>query len=137
MSDGSSGEISALDNFTPSDLGAAVNSLARICRQRADKWYYDLKTGDRLKMNDGERMMLMVTEIAEAFEGKRKDLMDSHLPHRKAVDVELADLLIRVFDYAGENCEDLGGALVEKLEYNRTRADHTSTARLGPNGKKF
>jgi NTP pyrophosphatase (non-canonical NTP hydrolase) len=88
-------------------------------------------------MNDGERFMLMVTELAEAFEGKRKNLMDSHLPHRKAVDVELADLLIRLFDYAGENCEDLGGALVEKLEYNRTRADHTLEARRGTNGKKF
>ena len=119
------------------DLRNAVNSLALLCRHRADKWYYDLKTGERLKMNDGERMMLMVSEIAEAFEGKRKDLMDSHLPHRKAVDVELADLLIRVFDYAGENCEDLGGALIEKLEYNNTRADHTKAARLGPNGKKF
>jgi NTP pyrophosphatase (non-canonical NTP hydrolase) len=119
------------------DLGRAVNSLALLCRERADKWYYDLKTGERLKMNDGERMMLMVSEIAEAFEGKRKNLMDSHLPHRKAVDVELADLLIRVLDYAGENCEDLGGALVEKLEYNRTRADHTDAARRGLNGKKF
>jgi NTP pyrophosphatase (non-canonical NTP hydrolase) len=118
-------------------LGDALNNLALLCRERADKWYYDLKTGERLVMNDGERMMLMVSEIAEAFEGKRKNLNDSHLPHRKAVDVELADLLIRVFDYAGENCEDLGGALVEKLEYNRTRQDHTRLARLGPNGKKF
>jgi NTP pyrophosphatase (non-canonical NTP hydrolase) len=119
------------------DFGRALNDLAVLCRHRADAWYYDINTGERLKMNDGERFMLMVTELAEAFEGKRKNLMDSHLPHRKAVDVELADLLIRLFDYAGENCEDLGGALVEKLEYNRTRADHTLEARRGTNGKKF
>jgi NTP pyrophosphatase (non-canonical NTP hydrolase) len=118
-------------------LGKAINDLALLCRHRADAWYYDLKTGERLVMNDGERMMLMVSEIAEAFEGKRKDLMDSHLTHRKAVDVELADLLIRVLDYAGENCQDLGGALIEKLEYNRNRADHKKEARLGANGKRF
>ena len=125
------------DCYTIADLGRAINDLTALCRKRADSWYYDLKTGERLVMNDGERFMLMVTELAEAFEGKRKNLMDSHLPHRKAVDVELADLLIRLCDYAGENCEDLGGALVEKLEYNRTRADHSREARLGPNGKKF
>jgi len=53
------------------------------------------------------------------------------------VEVELADALIRIFDYAGEYNLDLGGAFIEKLEYNRTREDHTHAARLGPNGKKF
>jgi len=32
---------------------------------------------------------------------------------------------------------DLGGALIEKLEYNRSRADHTNAARLAEGGKKF
>lgn len=132
-------KLAPKQHYNPADfssLATAINDLSNICRQRADSWYYDLKTGERLVMNDGERMMLMVSEIAEAFEGKRKDLMDSHLTHRKAVDVELADLLIRVLDYAGENCQDLGGALIEKLEYNRNRADHKKEARLGANGKK-
>ena len=63
--------------------------------------------------------------------------MDDHLPHRKAVEVELADALIRIFDYAGDNDFDLGGALIEKLEYNKKREDHTHAARLAPGGKKF
>ena len=79
---------------TIADLGRAINDLTVLCRKRADSWYYDLKTGERLVMNDGERFMLMVTELAEAFEGKRKNLMDSHLPHRKAVEVECADELV-------------------------------------------
>lgn len=133
-------KLAPKQHYNPADfssLATAINDLSNICRQRADSWYYDLKTGERLVMNDGERFMLMVTELAEAFEGKRKNLMDSHLPHRKAVEVECADELIRLFDYAGENGFDLGGAFIEKLEYNSTRADHSREARLGPNGKKF
>lgn len=46
-------------------------------------------------------LQLVVTELAEATEGERKDLMDDHLPHRKMGEVELADTLIRLFDLAG------------------------------------
>jgi hypothetical protein len=45
--------------------------------------------------------MLAVTEIAEATEGERKDIMDDHLPHRKMGEVELADALIRILDTGG------------------------------------
>ena len=114
-----------------------LNLLSDFCRLEADRWYREPLTGALLQLNHGERFMLMVSEIAEAMEGHRKNLMDDKLPHRKMVEVELADALIRIFDYAGDNNLDLGGALIEKLEYNRTRADHTHEAWLGPNGKKF
>jgi NTP pyrophosphatase (non-canonical NTP hydrolase) len=81
--------------------------------------------------------MLIVSEVAEAMEGVRKDLMDDHLPHRKMVVVELADVLIRVFDYCGEHNLDIGGALMEKRNYNTARKDHSYAARSKPNGKKW
>jgi len=117
-------------------LSSALNDLSYLCRSEADKWYHDLKTGEPIILNKGERCMLIVTEIAEAFEGERKNLMDDKLPHRKMAEVELADALIRIFDYAGEHGYDLGGALLEKLDYNRTRQDHSLEARRAPGGKK-
>lgn len=48
-----------------------------------------------------ECLQLVSTEVAEATEAERKDLMDDHLPHRKGGEVELADALIRVLDLGG------------------------------------
>ena len=82
-------------------------------------------------------LCLVHSEISEAMEGARKNRMDDHLPHRKALEVELADAMIRVLDLAGAYQLDLGGALVEKLVYNTQRADHKREARAADDGKKF
>lgn len=100
-------------------------------------WHTDLKTGELIDRNKGEMLMLMVSEIAEAMEGERKGLMDDHLPHRKMVEVELADAIIRICDYAGRWGYDLEGAVNEKLEYNKQRADHKIENRLLSGGKKW
>jgi len=151
-----------------------------------------------------QTLQLVSTEIAEATEGERKDLMDDHLPTRKMGEVELADALIRVLDLAGrygwtfnvhveppEECVggmsiggkhlfinacliglvhnlprdldtvdtavcyhysnlvvaivstaesqgyDIEGAMVEKLAYNKTRADHKRENRAKEGGKAF
>lgn len=48
-----------------------------------------------------QTIQLVVTEVAEATEGDRKNLNDDHLPHRKMAEVELADTFIRLVDLAG------------------------------------
>ena len=87
--------------------------------------------------NHGELLMLIVSEIAEAMEGDRKDLMDDHLPHRKMIEVELADAMIRILDMAAGLNLDIAGAMSEKLEYNTRRKDHTKEAREASGGKKY
>lgn len=87
--------------------------------------------------NKGEVIALMHSELSECLEGVRKDSMDDHLPHRKMEEVELADAVIRIFDYAAGFGWNLGNAMVEKLEYNKNRADHKRENREKPGGKKI
>jgi hypothetical protein len=100
-------------------------------------WWNDLRTGEKLQRNKGELLCLIHSEISEAMEGERKNLMDDKLPHRKMAEVELADALIRIFDYAGAFDYDLAGAMVEKLAYNKVRADHKPENRIKDGGKSF
>ncbi|HWG89138.1 MAG TPA: hypothetical protein VN679_15240 [Candidatus Acidoferrales bacterium] len=83
------------------------------------------------------KIALIHSELSEALEGHRKDLQDDHLPHRKAVEVELADAIIRIFDLAGAAKLDVASAVIEKLVYNQHRADHEEAARNGVNGKRY
>lgn len=194
---------------------ANFNDRAQEVHELNAKWWVDLETGERLDRNKGEMLMLVVTELAEAAEGERKGLMDDHIPTRPMAEVELADALIRILDFAGGlgykfeddlnlaisaiyedlltfdqivekynvgknklsdlfdistqltylnaaisgNIEegvteylssfvfslyayalmfgyDIEGAYYEKLEYNKTRKDHTIEARKAPGGKK-
>lgn len=71
--------------------------------------------------NKGEAFMLIVSELVEGFEGVRKDLMDDHLPARRMEEVELADAVIRIMDYAAGFHLDVAGAVLEKMEYNKKR----------------
>jgi NTP pyrophosphatase (non-canonical NTP hydrolase) len=117
----------------------AINTFVGLCNKRAvvAGWYNDPATGEPIVRNVGEQMALIHSEISEALEGHRKRLMDDHLPHRPMVEVELADAIIRISDLAGYLDLDLGGAVMEKLEYNRHRADHKPENRAKAGGKAF
>jgi NTP pyrophosphatase (non-canonical NTP hydrolase) len=100
-------------------------------------WYTDIKTGLPKEVNVGEKLMLIVSEVAEAMEADRKNLDDDKLPHRKGIEVELGDALIRILDLCGHLNLDIGGAVKEKLEYNFSRPDHKIENRLKDQGKKY
>lgn len=114
-----------------------INSFCDDIHQLNARWWRDPLTKAPIERNVGEMLMLIVSELAEAMEGDRKGLMDDKLPHRKALEVELADALIRICDLAGGLQLDLGGAMVEKLAYNQSRVDHTDEARMKEGGKRY
>lgn len=167
------------------------------------QWWHDLNTGEKLTRNPKTLLALMSSEISEGLEGLRKNRYDDHLPHRKMIEVEIADHLIRTLDFivgteveifpdireyinqeemanflVGEYLDDdasaalydledamheiyivggnfwfnyilticayaikfdldLMGAMEEKIEYNKHRADHKKEARLAQGGKSF
>jgi len=98
--------------------------LTETCFKEQEKWVNDPECGISNPLYVPATFNLIHSEITEAAEGHRKDKMDDHLPHRKAVEVELADALIRIYGLAGALDLDVGSAMEEKIIYNRTRADH-------------
>ena len=77
-----------------------LNGMAEQVGKANHRWWIDLHTQAALDRNVGEMCMLIVSELSEAMEGHRKDQMDDKLPHRKMVEVELVDCLIRLLDMA-------------------------------------
>ena len=100
-------------------------------------WWTDLDTGKPKERNIGELLCLIHSEISEAMEGHRKNLMDDKLPHRSMLEVELADAVIRIADLAGKLRLDVGGAIAEKMAFNAIRPDHKIETRKLADGKKY
>lgn len=122
-------------------LSLAGSTLQYLCHKasHAAGWWSNLETGERLPLTReliSEKLILIISEVTEGFEAHRKNKMDDHLPHRKGLETELADCIIRVFDLGGALDLDLGGAIAEKMEYNRTRKDHSIEHRKSAEGKK-
>lgn len=125
--------------YSEPDYANVLNSLRdKIYQQNVNMgWYTNIETGEPLERNQGEMLLLIISEIVEGFEGIRKNLMDDHLPQYPMICAEMGDSLIRILDFCGYHNLDIGHATVDKIAYNANRADHKVSNRKEANGKKF
>lgn len=73
--------------------------------------------------NDGEKIALMHSELSEALEALRAGNPQCDKPiELSAVEEEMADVLIRMMDWAQFKGFDLGRAVVAKARYNAGRS---------------
>ena len=124
--------MSSKDSF-----GTAVDLLTEKVHRDNKRWWLDLETGQPVKRNVGEMIALMHSELSEALEGDRKDRQSDHIEGFSGLEEEMADLLIRAFDFCGGLKLRIGDAFSAKMCYNRTREDHKREARLAMGGKKY
>lgn len=134
--------MNILDKINHAQVAPAAETLQFVCHKAAFDagWWINHKTGEDTRDNPmcfSQKLMLIVSEVAEAMEGDRKSLQDDKLPHRTMREVELADAVIRIFDLAGAYKMDLGGAIAEKIEFNAQRPDHKIENRIANGGKAY
>lgn len=101
----------------------ALTAMAGECFETAQsKGWHD----PEIEKTPLEFHMLMVSEIAEATEAVRNGqealFVDSDNGKPEGEAVELADCVIRIFDYCESRGFDIGKAMQLKMAYNKTRS---------------
>lgn len=118
-------------SITEEEIAALRSIQAKLHGQATEMGWH------RKPREIGTLIALMHSELSEALEGARKNLLDDHLTNRQMVEVEFADCIIRILDTAGLLGLDIAGAMAEKHDYNYVRDDHQLHNREAEGGKKF
>ena len=72
--------------------------------------------------NDGELIALMHSELSECLEHLRhSNPQDDKIPQHTGAEAEFADVIIRMMDMAVARGWDVARAVVDKMEFNKTR----------------
>lgn len=95
----------------------AFNKVAvHVAHNAHRKGFWD---GER---NHGEMIALMHSELSEALEAMREgDPESEKIPGFSCVEEELADVIIRIMDFAHTLGHNVAGAIVAKHSHNTTR----------------
>lgn len=118
----------------------AFNYMTEFCgRASASKGWHEGRPTDPAMLGhwQGNKLMLMVSELVEAHDELRngKAANETYYPTKpeaittggtnlfkpEGVPSELADTVIRIFDFCYTEGIDLGAIIDEKLKYNQTR----------------
>lgn len=99
-------------------IGEAISELQTDIHETAiSKGWWDSPK------NFGESIALMHSELSEALEADRAgDPPDDKIPNFSGREAELADCIIRILDVSAGLKLDVIGAILEKMEFNKTRA---------------
>ncbi len=108
-----------MTTYNERNMEGVINSLAYECHQNAVlHGFYDPPPTIE------QRLLLQVSEIVEQFEGIRNNINtkpDEHCPEFCNEEIEMADLIIRILDYAAYRNLRIGEAILAKHSYNKTR----------------
>ena len=121
----------ALDVLHAIQTGIHTTAKSKGWLQDLDGLQHALRQGSTAFVMDTERLrlmalmeklMLVVSELGEGVEGLRSKLMDDKLSSYSSLEVELADVMIRIFDLAEYFQLRVSEAMIDKMKYNKSRA---------------